>query len=151
VIDHYSFESNIRLIDDSVKSCEQSDGAISVVLKFFDRSRERGRDGLQNFAREAQDREDVARRVVAAVGVARLADGILAYVRTPGGSTSPAQQVFRRTRTPATLRSRTDLTQSNRRGTGPYARRCGRGDVEGHPPIPINRKKNRALKLVHPA
>jgi methyl-accepting chemotaxis protein len=38
---------------DSVKTCEQSDGAISVVLKFLDRSRERGRDGLQDFAREA--------------------------------------------------------------------------------------------------
>ena len=38
---------------DSVKSCEESDGAISVVLKFLDRSRERGRDGLQDFAREA--------------------------------------------------------------------------------------------------
>ena len=30
------------------------------------------------------------------------------------------------------------LTQSNRRGTDPYARWCGRGGVVRHPPIPIN-------------
>ena len=38
---------------DLVKSCEQPDGAISVVLKLLDRSSDRGRDGFQDFAREA--------------------------------------------------------------------------------------------------
>jgi hypothetical protein len=67
-----------------------------------------------------------------------FADGILAHVRTPGGPTGPAEQLLRPTRTSPTLCSRLSLTQSNRRGTDPYARWCGRGGAERHPPIPIN-------------
>ena len=36
-----------------------------------------------------------------------------------------------------TLCARPSLTRSNRRGTDPYARWCGRGGAARHPPIPI--------------
>src|SRR6266436_6594044 len=71
-------------------------------------------------------------------GRRRFTDGILAHVRTPGGPTGPAQPLFRPTRSPTILRLCPSLTQSNRRGTDPYARWCGRGGVVRHPPIPIN-------------
>jgi len=47
-------------------------------------------------------------------GRRRFTDGVLAHVRTPGGPTSPAQPLFRLTRSSPTLRLRPSLTQSNR-------------------------------------
>src|SRR5438270_7545816 len=70
-------------------------------------------------------------------GRRRFADGILAHVRTPGGPTGPAQPLLRLTRSPPTLCLCPSLTQSNRRGTDPYARWCGRGGTARCPPIPI--------------
>src|SRR5216683_3090573 len=70
-------------------------------------------------------------------GRRRFTDGVLAHVRTPGGPTSPAQPLFRLTRPSPTLRLRPSLTQSNRRGTDPYARWWGRGGIARCPPIPI--------------
>src|ERR1700720_768287 len=58
-------------------------------------------------------------------GRRRFADGVLAHVRTPGGPTGPAQPLLRLTRSPPTLCLCPSLTQSNRRGTDPYARWCG--------------------------
>src|SRR5690349_22901234 len=60
-------------------------------------------------------------------GCRRLADRVLAHVRTSGGPTGPAQPVFRRPRYSPTLCCCSSLTRSNRRGTDPYARWCGRG------------------------
>ena len=54
------------------------------------------------------------------------------------GPTSPAQSLLRLTRSSPPPRLRPSLTQSNRRGTDPYARWCGRGGIERCPPIPIN-------------
>src|SRR6266403_6270728 len=64
-------------------------------------------------------------------------DRALAHVRTPGGPTSPAQPRFRLTRSSPTPRLRPSLTQSNRRGTDPYARWWGRCGIARCPPIPI--------------
>src|ERR1700751_432532 len=64
-------------------------------------------------------------------------DGVLAHVRTPGGPTGPAQSLLRLTRSSPTPRLRPSLTQSNRRGTDPYARWWGRGGIARCPPIPI--------------
>lgn len=55
---------------DSVKAGEQPDGAISVVLKSLDSSGWRRRDGFEDFEDEAEDRENIAGRIVAAVRVA---------------------------------------------------------------------------------
>src|SRR4051812_11965121 len=71
-------------------------------------------------------------------GCRRLADRVLAHVRTSGGPTGPAQPVFRRPRSSPTLCYCSSLTRSNRRGTDPYARWCGRGGAARCPPIPIN-------------
>jgi hypothetical protein len=71
-------------------------------------------------------------------GCRRLANRVLAHVRTSGGPTGPAQSVFRRPRSSPPLCSGPSLTRSNRRGTDPYARWCGRGDAARRPPIPIN-------------
>src|SRR5713101_3073478 len=79
-------------------------------------------------------------------GCRRLADRILAHVRTPGGPTGPAQPLFRCPRAPPTLRSCPSLTRSNRRGTDPYARWCGRGGTARCPPIPINPKSQQTLE-----
>src|SRR6266403_3218450 len=72
-------------------------------------------------------------------GRRRFTDGVLAHVRTPGGPTSPAQPLFRLTRSPPTPCLCPSLTQSNRRGTDPYARWWGRGGTARCPPIPISR------------
>jgi hypothetical protein len=64
----------------------------------------------------------------------------LAHVRTPGGPTSPTQRLFRVARSSPNLYARPSLTRSNRRGTDPYARWCGRGGVARRSPIPISRK-----------
>ena len=77
-----------------------------------------------------------ARSSTAAVA-AGSPDRVLAHVRTPGGPTGPAQLVFRRPRSPPPLCSCSSLTRSNRRGTDPYARWCGRGGTARGPPIPI--------------
>src|SRR5208283_1016056 len=73
-------------------------------------------------------------------GGGRLAHGPLANVRTPVGPTGAAQQLFRLARSPPNLCVRPSLTWSNRRGTDPYARWCGRGGAARHPPIPINQQ-----------
>src|SRR5438105_3863197 len=70
-------------------------------------------------------------------GRRRFADGVLAHVRTPGGPTGPAQPLLRVTRPSPTPCLWPSLTQSNRRGTDPYARWCGRGGIARCPPIPI--------------
>src|SRR5207237_3154790 len=80
-------------------------------------------------------------------GRRRFTDGVLAHVRTPGGPTSPAQPLFRLTRSSPTPRLRPSLTQSNRRGTDPYARWWGRGGIAGCPPIPINPHATQPLEL----
>ena len=64
----------------------------------------------------------------------------LAHVRTSGGPTSPTQRLFRVARSSPNLCARPSLTRSNRRGTDPYARWCGRGGVARRPPIPISRQ-----------
>ena len=70
-------------------------------------------------------------------GGGRLAHGHLANVRTPVGPTGAAQPLFRLARSSPNLCARPSLTRSNRRGTDPYARWCGRGGAARHPPIPI--------------
>jgi hypothetical protein len=69
-------------------------------------------------------------------GRRRFADGALAHVRTPGGPTSPAQPLFRLTRSAPTPCLCPSLTQSNRHGTDPYARWWGRGGIARCPPYP---------------
>lgn len=66
--------------------------------------------------------------------------GILAHVRTPGGPTGPAQPLLRVSRPPSTPCLCPSLIRSNRRGTDPYARLCGRGGAVRRPPITINRQ-----------
>src|SRR5438270_11525373 len=73
------------------------------------------------------------RAKVPCTGRRRFTDGVLANVRTPGGPTSPAQPLFRLTRSPPTPCLCPSLTQSNRRGTDPYARWWGRGASRGVP------------------
>ena len=68
---------------------------------------------------------------------AAVAAGVLAHVRTPGGPTGPAQSLLRLTRSSPTPCLCPSLTQSNRRGTDPYARWWGRGGIARCPPIPI--------------
>src|SRR5207253_5578480 len=77
-------------------------------------------------------------------GCRRLADRILAHVSTPGGPTGPAQPLFRCPRSPPALCSCPSLTRSNRRGTDPYARWCGRGGIARCPPIPIGQSEHGA-------
>src|SRR5208282_5102723 len=50
-------------------------------------------------------------------GRRRLADGVLAHVRTPGGPTSPAQPLLRLALSPPTACLCPSFTRSNRRGT----------------------------------
>src|ERR1700722_20302668 len=73
-------------------------------------------------------------------------DKALAHVRTSGGPTSPTQGLFRVARSSPNLCARPSLTRSNRRGTDPYARWCGRGGVARRPPIPIV-DVNRPLRI----
>ncbi len=67
----------------------------------------------------------------------RFTDGLLAHVRTPGGPSGPTQPLLRFDRSSPTLCSGSSLIRSNRRGTDPYARWCGRGGAVRRPPIPI--------------
>src|SRR5262249_48710038 len=60
-------------------------------------------------------------------GRRRFADRVLAHVRTPGGSTSPAQPLFRVARSPPTPCLCPSLTRSNRRGTRPVCPVVGEG------------------------
>src|SRR5207253_8164031 len=84
-------------------------------------------------------------------GRRRFTDGVLAHVRTPGGPTSPAQPLLRLTRSSPTPRLRPSLTQSNRRGTDPYARWWGRGGIARCPPIPINPHPTHSRPSASPA
>ena len=70
-------------------------------------------------------------------GCCQFTDGIRAHVRTPGGPAGPAQPLPRSAGSPPAQSLNSSLTQSNRRGTDPYARWCGRGAAR-RPPIPIN-------------
>ena len=72
--------------------------------------------------------------------------GLLAHVRTPGGSTRPTKSRLRLSWSPPNLHACAGLTRSNRRGTDPYARWCGRGGVARRPPIPINGTKRTFAK-----
>ena len=77
-------------------------------------------------------------------GCRRLTDRVLADVRTPGGPTGTAKRVFRLDRpSPCGCVPAQRLTRSNRRGTDPYARWCGRGGAARLPPIPINPQAQR--------
>ena len=78
------------------------------------------------------------RAQVPSSGCRRFTDEFLAYVQSSGGANGPAQSLFRRGRSPPTSHRCSCLTQSNRLGTDPYARWCGRGGVARLPPIPIN-------------
>ena len=69
-------------------------------------------------------------------GRSRFTNWALAHVRPSGGPTSPTQRLFRVARSSPNLCARLRLTRSNRRGTDPYARWCGRGGVARHPPYP---------------
>ena len=60
----------------------------------------------------------------------------MAHVRPSGGPTSPTQRLFRVARSSPNLCARPSLTRSNRRGTDPYARWCGRGGSAG---VPLSR------------
>src|SRR5271165_3413747 len=71
-------------------------------------------------------------------GGGRLAHEPLANVSTPVGPTGAAQPLFRLARSSPNLCARPSLTRSNRRGTDPYARWCGRGGAARRPPIPIS-------------
>jgi Reverse transcriptase (RNA-dependent DNA polymerase) len=91
-----------------------------------------------------------ASRMTGASGASRQrrSTNSLAHVRTPGGPTSPTQPLFRVARSSPNLCARPSLTRSNRRGTDPYARWCGRGGVARRPPVPINpRSLNRHCGL----
>src|SRR5208283_2392593 len=70
-----------------------------------------------------------------------LTNRALAHVRSSGGPASPTQRLFRVARSSPNLCARPSLTRSNRRGTDPYARWCGRGGVVRRPPIPIIRRE----------
>ena len=66
-----------------------------------------------------------------------LADGVLAHGRTCGGSSRPyATTISTRSASPDSTPC-CGLIRSNRRGTDPYARWCGRGGIVRCPPIPI--------------
>src|SRR6195256_2989321 len=86
-------------------------------------------------------------REVRRIGRCRFTDGTLAHVRTPGGSTRPTKSCVRLSWSPPNLHACAGLTRSNRRGTDPYARWCGRGGVARRPPIPILGTK-RAFKVL---
>ena len=74
-------------------------------------------------------------------GRGRFTDRILAYVQSSCGSPGPAEPLFRLDRPPASGRIFESLTRSNRRGTDPYARWCGRGGAARLPPIPISGRR----------
>src|SRR5260370_6042463 len=82
-------------------------------------------------------------------GRSRFTNWALAHVRPSGGPTSPTQRLFRVARSFPNLCARPSLTRSNRRGTDPYARWCGRGGVARRPPIPINPNSQQALDRLH--
>src|ERR1700736_6817670 len=68
---------------------------------------------LAAVAKRAQSLQKTApswRAKVPCSGRRRFTDGVLAHVRTPGGPTSPAQPLFRRTPSPPTLCLCTSLT-----------------------------------------
>ena len=76
-------------------------------------------------------------REVRRIGRGRFTDGNLAHVWTPGGSTRTTKSRIRLSWSSPNLCACASLTRSNRRGTDPYARWCGRGGVARRPPIPI--------------
>ena len=73
----------------------------------------------------------------------RCRDGVwvLAHGSPCDGAAGPAQRVLRLDR-PSSIGGTADrLTRSNRRGTDPYARWCGRGGAARLPPIPISAQR----------
>jgi hypothetical protein len=74
-------------------------------------------------------------------GRRRFADGVLAHVRTPGGSTSTAQPLFRLTGSPPTPCLCPSPTRSSRRGTRPVCPVVGRGGTARCPRIPLDDPK----------
>lgn len=68
----------------------------------------------------------------------RFADGVLAYVRTPGGPTGPAQLLLRATRSPSSLCLCPSVTGRTAVVRDPHARRCGRG-------APVRRPLSRSI------
>jgi hypothetical protein len=70
-------------------------------------------------------------------GLQQLIKELKPYIVGWRGPTGAAQQLFRLARSSPNLCARPSLTRSNRRGTDPYARWCGRGGAARHPPIPI--------------
>src|SRR3954467_6838892 len=97
-------------------------------LEAWIRRRLRSYLSLAAVAERAQSLQRTApswRTEVQCSGRRRFAHGVLAHVRTPGGPTSPAQPLLRLTRSAPTPCLCPSLTQSNRRGTDPYARWWG--------------------------
>ena len=76
------------------------------------------------------------RNKVRSGGCSRFADGLLAYVRTPGGPGGPAQPLLRFTQSSPTLCSDFGLTRSNRRGTRPVCPVVWEGWRREAPPYP---------------
>ena len=101
---------------------------------------------VANRAKPLQGATPSRRRKIPGSGCGWFTHRSLAYVRTPGGPTSPAQRLFQLPRSSPNLCARPSLTRSNRRDTDPYARWCGRGGVARRPPIPINPQELRRLE-----
>ena len=76
------------------------------------------------------------RNRVQSSGCRRLADGILAHVRTPGGSSGPAQPPLRITRPHPNSLLQLTVTRSNRRGTRPVRPVVWEGRCRRVPPYP---------------
>src|SRR5439155_16298319 len=77
-------------------------------------------------------------------GCRRFADGVLAHVGTPGGSTSTAQPLLRLTRSPPTPCLCPSLTRSNRRGTRPVCPVVGEGwhrEVSPYPDLCVKSER----------
>src|SRR5262249_43408005 len=99
-----------------------------------------------------KERDTGWRAKVPGGGCGRLPDHFRAHAGTSGRQTGAAPPFFRGSRSSPPLRSCPRLTRSNRRGTDPYARWCGRGGAARCPPIPINkrlspRQKDRLSKV----
>ena len=71
-------------------------------------------------------------------GCRRLGVWVLAHGSPCDGAAGPVQRLFRLARPSSGGGLANRLTRSNRRGTDPYARWCGRGGAARLPPIPIN-------------
>src|SRR5712672_3291273 len=98
---------------------------------------------LATVAERAQSLQRIAsswRIKVPCSGRRRFADGVLARVRTPGGSTSTAQPLLRLTRSPPTPCLCPSLNRSNSRGTRPVCPVVGEEWHREASPYPDHRR-----------